>query len=86
MRRAGKTKEDVVYLKTLGRHLSHLIQKMGYKSPYDFWINAADGEFSRMTLNHILNGRMDPKLTTLRAIARLLKVDVKDLFDFSGPA
>ena len=77
MKRAGKTKGDEIFLKKVGQRIAEIISQKGYDSPYDFWIQKADGQFSRQTLNYILTGRKDPKLTTLRAIARLLKVDLK---------
>ena len=79
MKRAGKSKSDEIFLKKIGQRIGEIITQKGYDSPYDFWIKKADGQFSRQTLNYILTGKMDPKLTTLRAIARLLKVDLKTL-------
>ena len=78
MKRAGKTNADELFLKKVGHRVGEIIRQKGYDSPYDFWIQKADGQFSRQTLNYILTGKMDPKLTTLRAIAMLLKVDVTD--------
>jgi hypothetical protein len=76
LKRSGKSKSDEVFLKGVGRRIGEVIVEKGYDSPYDFWIKKADGQFSRQTLNYILTGRMDPKLTTLRAVAHLLKVDL----------
>jgi hypothetical protein len=84
LKRSGKGQSDERYLKELGAHIAKEISKKGYVSPYDFWIKKAEGQFSRTTLTYILNGRIDPKVTTLRAIARLLKMEPKALLDFEG--
>ena len=83
MQRIGKNRGDDQFLKKLGLRISHEIRQCGYKSAYQFWIEKADGQFSRTTLTYILSGRMDAKITTLRVIARLLKTDVSAFFDFT---
>lgn len=81
MRRNGKLKEDREWLVRLGKQIEDLIRKRGYKSPYDFWINQAGDDISRSTLNYILKGRVDPKATTLRVLAKLLAVKPSKLID-----
>ena len=39
------------------------------------------GGLSRQSVNAIVNGRTDPKLSKLQAIADILGVKVRDLFD-----
>ena len=74
MRRAGESRADKEWLKALGRHIERLILEGGYKSAYEFWIECAGDDLSRATLNYVLKGETDPKATTLRTIARLLKI------------
>ncbi len=71
-----------MWLKGFGSHIEHLIKKKGFNSPYDFWIQKGDEMISRATLNYIIQGKNDPKLSTLRILARMLRVEVRDLFDF----
>lgn len=82
MEKVARSKKDETWLKTLGKRVEDLIKEKGYKSPYDFWINEVDGEFSRSSLNYLISGRIDPKATTLRDVANLLGVKIEDLFDF----
>jgi transcriptional regulator with XRE-family HTH domain len=78
--KSARTKENEHFLQELGRRVERLILEKGYRSPYDFWINEVDGEFSRATLNYLIRGEMDPKATTLRAVAKLLGVEPGTLF------
>ena len=82
MRNIGKSSKDEKWLKAFGAHISQLIEKKGYSSPYDFWIKKGDEMISRATLNYIIQGKSDPKLSTLRILARMLRVNVRELFDF----
>jgi transcriptional regulator with XRE-family HTH domain len=82
LKRKGKTKTDRAYLKALGQNVQHLMKSKGFDSPYDFWINRAGDEISRASLNYIVTGESDPKMTTIRALAKLLGVKPKDVLDF----
>lgn len=76
--RRGTT--DDKYLKALGKRVSKLIEEKGYKSPYSFWLENGDEGLSRSNLNYLINGKSDPKLSTLRRIAEGLEIEVADLF------
>ncbi len=82
MKRRGKTKLEENFQKQLGKRIESEIKKMGYASPYEFWIEKAGDHISRATLNYIINGQSDVKITTLKTLARLLKVKTRDLLDF----
>ncbi len=82
MRKPNLSKEDKRWLEALGSHLDKLILQNGYKSPYEFWIEEAGDHLSRATLNYILNGEVDLKITTLRKFATLLEVEPKDILNF----
>lgn len=81
MKRTGKSKKDEVWLKKLGERIDSLIREKGFASPYEFWVQEAGDKLSRAALNYILTGRSDPKATTLKALADLLHVKVRDLVD-----
>lgn len=82
MRRANRSKDDEKWLAALGVRLGKLIEQKGYKSVYDFWIQAVGDEVSRASLNYILNGKVDVKISTLRKLADGLEIDLKTLLDF----
>jgi hypothetical protein len=84
MKRVGKKKSDELYLVAFGKNLERLIKKAGYKSSYEFWIERAGDELSRSALNYILAGATDAKLSTLRAIAKMLDTDICTLCDFEA--
>lgn len=76
----GSRKENVDrFAKALGKRLAKLIAQKGYKSPYGFWLEHGDEGLSRSNLNYILNGKGDPKLSTLRRIAEGLEVSLSEL-------
>ena len=77
-----RTAEDDKWLKALGSHIRILIETNGFQSPYDFWVSTIGDQISRTTLNYILNGAVDVKATTLRKIAKALKVPIKDVMSF----
>lgn len=79
MPKSPKSKEDIEYLKRVGERISQAIQKNGYKSVYDFWINSIGDDISRSTLNAIVKGETDMSLTTLRKISKALKIRGGDL-------
>jgi len=82
LRATAKSKRDERWLKAFGAHLRKLIRENGYRSPYQFWIERAGDHISRANLNYIVTGRFDPKLTTVRLLARLLNVNWPKLFEF----
>jgi hypothetical protein len=82
LRGKSKTEDDQKWLKRFGEHVSELIRKAGYKSPYDFWINHAGESLSRSSLNYLVVGKFDPKATTLRKLAKLLNTTPAKLLDF----
>jgi len=81
MKRAGRDKGDDLFLRTFGQRVAKVIKEKGYDSPYDFWIKKADNKISRATLNNIIIGKYDSKVTTIRAIAKLLRVNPKVFFE-----
>lgn len=82
MKRRSKAKTDEAFLKALGKRIEGEIKKQGYASVYDFWIKEAGDDFSRASLNYIVKGESDGKITTIRAIAKLLGLKTRDLLDF----
>ncbi len=77
-----KKKGQAQYLRAFGKHLALTIERRGYCSPYDFWIRKAGDHLSRASINFLVLGKKDPKLSTIRILARLLNVSPKDLLDF----
>ncbi len=82
MRRISKKSGDQKWLKALGKNIELLIKGKGYQSVYDFWIQKAGDHLSRASLNYIVSGSVDPKVSTLRQIAKLLNISMKKLFEF----
>ncbi|MFA5582608.1 MAG: helix-turn-helix transcriptional regulator [Bacteriovoracaceae bacterium] len=80
MKKANKKNNDN-WSEWFGNRIRSLIEKKGYKSPYDFWIQECGDDISRATLDNILNGRYDPKISTIRKIARALNISLKTIFD-----
>jgi hypothetical protein len=78
-----KSNDDEV-LRRFGRHVARIIERRGFASPYDFWVQRAGDKMSRASLNYILAGKREPKLKTILLLARLLKVSPRDLIDFEG--
>tara|TARA_B100001971_G_C18267180_1_gene594351 strand:- start:1954 stop:2226 length:273 start_codon:yes stop_codon:yes gene_type:complete len=63
----------------LSEHIKSHIFDRGYVSEYDFWIQECGEEISRANLNNILNGKVDPKSSTLRKIAESLGITMSTL-------
>ncbi len=82
MRRISKKAADERWLRALGKHIETLIKDTGYHSVYDFWIQRAGDHISRASLNYIVSGTTDPKISTLKVIARLLRVPMAKMFEF----
>ncbi len=80
MEKNKKQLSDQKYCIALGKKISLLIKEKGYKSPYAFWLENGEDGLSRSNLNYIINGKTDPKLSTLRKIADGLEVELVDLF------
>lgn len=74
-----RNKGDEKYFIALGKRVADLIEKKGYRSPYAFWLEHGDDGLSRSSLNYLINGRIDPKLSTLRRVAEGLGIKVEDL-------
>ncbi len=79
LRRTGKNNSDKIFLEKLGESVQQEILNQGYKSAYDFWQKKAQGHLSKTTLTYLIRGHIDPKVTTLGALARLLGVDIREL-------
>lgn len=82
MSQPSKKKAQAQYQRAFGKHLALTIERRGYSSLYDFWIRKAGDHLSRASINFLVLGKKDPKLSTIRILARLLKVAPKDLLDF----
>ena len=82
MKNTGKSKADDLWLQRLGKKIQELIRAKGYASPYELWIEKGDEKISRSTINYIINGKIDPKVSTLRIVAKMLNVELVDLFHF----
>jgi hypothetical protein len=82
VKRHGKNSSDEKFQIDLGNRIAMEIKRQGFESPYEFWINKAGDHLSRAALNYILTGKTDTKITTIRTIAKLLKVKTRDLLDF----
>ena len=78
--RQRRGKADERYFVALGKRVESLILKKGYRSPYAFWLEHGDEGLSRSNLNYLINGKSDPKLSTLRRIAEGLEIEIADLF------
>ena len=80
MERKRKGNSDNKFFAALGKKVASLITEKGYKSPYAFWLEHGEEGLSRSNLNYVLNGKSDPKVSTLRRIAEGLDVDMSELF------
>ncbi|HMZ62181.1 MAG TPA: helix-turn-helix transcriptional regulator [Leptospiraceae bacterium] len=71
------------FLRKLGRRIKkmRLDREMTQEQMEDF----GDYSIPTRTLQQIEYGRRNPRMSTLFNIAHQLKVDPKDLFDFSSP-
>ncbi len=77
-----KRRAENAWLKRLGKHIEQLIQKKGYESPYEFWLEKVGDEMSRTTLNYVLTGKFDSKVSTLKKLADNLGVSLSELVNF----
>jgi DNA-binding XRE family transcriptional regulator len=77
----AKRKKDVAALKRLGRRIKALRkeQKMADGKELSQAQLAFEAGVSRATVNRLEMGLYDPKLSTLIAIAKVLRVDIKEL-------
>ena len=82
MKKSGISTSDREWLKRLGENCERLIKERGYASVYDFWINKAGDDLSRASLNNLIIGKKDFRLTTVRKLAKLLGVKTSRLFSF----
>lgn len=75
-----QNKSNQKYLLDLGLKIQTCIQMAGYHSVYDFWSQCCDESgIARSTLNYIVAGQTDPKITTLKAIAECLGISLSQL-------
>lgn len=81
MKKRRNKKLDEFSSQKLGNKLNELIRAKGYTSAYDFWVNSpVDLEIARSTLNSLLSGKFDVRVSTLAKIAKALEVDLSELF------
>ena len=66
------------HIDKIGEKVHQAILNAGYESLYDYRINCDDA-LPKSTLSDIVNGKSDPKISTLLQIARTLKIDVEEL-------
>ena len=69
---------DDVFLKRLGKHIAKIRKEKGFSQDRLY----IESELARRTIDRLETGQVDPRATTLRKIARTLKVPLADLFDF----
>ena len=79
MRRKSKSKKDDDWLKGFGKRLEELILRRGYKSIYDFWQKEGHKYISRASLNYIVTGKVDPRISTIKTLVQVLGVDKNEL-------
>lgn len=79
MRRKSKSKKDDVWLKEFGKKLEQLILSRGYSSVYDFWTKEGHRHMSRASLNYIVAGQVDPKVSTIRDIINAAKINTNKI-------
>ncbi|MBC76036.1 MAG: hypothetical protein CME64_08460 [Halobacteriovoraceae bacterium] len=72
-------KHDHHWQKKLASHLKSHIYDKGYCSEYDFWIQECGDDISRANLNNILNGKVDPRVSTLKKLANNLGMTLSSL-------
>lgn len=82
MKKIGLSNSDQEWLKQLGKQIEALIRERGYPSVYDFWVNKAGEHLSRASLNNLVTGKKDFRLTTVRKVAKLLGVKPSKLLSF----
>jgi transcriptional regulator with XRE-family HTH domain len=76
----GRDNRNQKYLLHLGKRIQAAIVLAGYTSVYDFWIHCCEENgIARSTLNYIVAGQTDPKITTLKAIAESLGISITQL-------
>ena len=80
MRRTSLSAADKKWLRKLGLRIESLMKAKGFKTQYAFWIHGGIGDcISRSTLNAIINGNQDVKITTLKVIAKQLGISLATL-------
>ena len=84
MRRKSKSKSDDIWLKEFGQRLELLIRDRGYNSIYDFWTQEGHKHVSRATMNYIVAGEVDPKLTTVRNLINQLEAKNDEISSLIG--
>jgi transcriptional regulator with XRE-family HTH domain len=82
LKKTKRSSADDKWLAALGAHLEKLIAEKGYKSAYDFWIQACGEDISRGGLSYALRGAKDVRATTLKKLAEALGVEPKEILNF----
>lgn len=72
---------DEQWQKAFAKRLKALVEKKGYTSAYEFWLQECGEDISRSNLDNMLNGRVDPKISTLRKLANNLGMTLQELLD-----
>ena len=79
----NKTIGEKRWLVKLGKNIKKVILTNGYFSVYEFWkIKCQKDGIPRSSLHNITTGRTEPKILSLRKIAKKLNVDIGTFFDF----
>jgi transcriptional regulator with XRE-family HTH domain len=79
LKRQRRGETDNKFFMALGKRINTLIVAKGYKSAYAFWLENGEEGLSRSNLNYLLNGRCDPKLSTLIRVAEGLEVELSEI-------
>ncbi|MBY0517507.1 MAG: helix-turn-helix transcriptional regulator [Bacteriovoracaceae bacterium] len=72
---------DEQWQKAFAKRLRTIIEEKGYTSAYEFWLQECGEDISRSNLDNILNGRVDPKISTLQKLAISLGMTLQELLD-----
>lgn len=76
------TPAEKKWIKKFGQHVAKVLKEKGYASPYDFWLQKAGDEISRASINNVISGKKDIRLTTVKRMAKLLDMRISELLEF----
>jgi hypothetical protein len=79
MKKVPSCSKEEEFKRALGKNIKSLILQNGYNSAYDFWIQNPELDMSRVTLNSLINGQTDARLSSLRKIALVLNLKLNDI-------
>lgn len=68
---------DDVFLKKLGKHIAKIRKEKGFSQDRLY----IESELARRTIDRLETGQVDPRATTLRKIAKTLKISLSELVD-----